>query len=128
MAFGYFEALIHHGDTNTLLFEMGRLESMKNIIVTAGFDPMMVEEFADEFRDLLRGINEAMQQGGNAIEVVENAFNDDMQQNYIITHLRVRPPRIQEGLDIGANRLPDCHLGLDEDARRVCAMAARPDR
>ncbi|EME38717.1 hypothetical protein DOTSEDRAFT_75461 [Dothistroma septosporum NZE10] len=88
VAFGYFEALIHNGDTNTIMFEMGRLESMKNIIVTAGFDPMMVEEFSDEFRDLLRGINEAMQQGGNALELVENAFNDDLQQNYIITHLR----------------------------------------
>lgn len=100
MAFGYFEALIHNGDTNTIMFEMGRLESMKNVIVTAGFDPMLVEEFADEFRDLLRSINETMQQGGNAIEVVENAFNDDMQQNYIITHLRVRNTAWQDNVDL----------------------------
>lgn len=89
MAFGYFEALIHNGDTNTIMFEMGRLTSMKNVIVTAGFDPMLVEDFADVFGDLLRSINEAMQQGSNAIEVLEDAFNDDEQQNYIITHLRV---------------------------------------
>lgn len=89
MAFGYFEALIHLGDVNKLGMEQARLRSLNNIMSQAGYSMMLVEDFADETLDLLRGITSAITEGRDAAAVLMEKFNDDGIQNYIITHLRV---------------------------------------
>lgn len=89
MAFGYFEALIHLGDVNKLGMEQARLRSLNNVMSQAGFSMMLVEDFADETLDLLRNITSAISEGRDAAAILLEKFNDEMVQNYIITHLRV---------------------------------------
>lgn len=89
IAFGYFEALIYQGDGNKFLEEETRLRSLSNTMVQAGMDPMMFEDFTDETFDLLRSIANAAQTG-NAENVLLEAFNDEMLQNYVIAHLKVQ--------------------------------------
>ncbi|TKA71516.1 hypothetical protein B0A55_06112 [Friedmanniomyces simplex] len=87
IGFGYFEALIHLGDSNKFLVEETRLRSLSNVLNAAGFDSFLYEDFADEALDLLRKVATAMHTG-SASEVLHEAFNDDMVQNYVITYLK----------------------------------------
>ncbi|KAK1030441.1 hypothetical protein LTR33_017096, partial [Friedmanniomyces endolithicus] len=87
IGFGYFEALIHLGDSNKFLEEETRLRSLSNVVNAAGFDSFIYEDFADEAFNLLREVANAMHTG-NASEVLHNAFNDDMVQNYLITYFK----------------------------------------
>ncbi|KAK4495406.1 hypothetical protein PRZ48_013737 [Zasmidium cellare] len=87
VAFGYFEALIHHGDPDRFAMEEARLRSMMNVMVEAGFQAMMIEEFAEETISLLRKVAEAIPLG-TAEDALSEAFNDQMTQDYIITHIR----------------------------------------
>lgn len=89
MAFGYFEALIHLGDATKFGMEQARIRSLNNVMREAGFSMMLVEDFADETLGLLREIASLMNEGGDATVALHEKFNDDMVQNYIITHLRV---------------------------------------
>lgn len=89
VAFGYFEALIHLGDVNKLGMEQARIRSLNNVMSQAGFSMDLVEDFADETLDLLREITSAVGEGRDAASVLLEKFNDDMVQNYIISHLRV---------------------------------------
>lgn len=88
MGYGYFEALIRNGDSNTFAIEEARLRSLGNVMQQAGYDPMLIEDFADETFTLLRELSNALATG-NAETILDNQFNDEMVQNYIITHLRV---------------------------------------
>ncbi|KAK3636323.1 hypothetical protein LTR56_014279 [Elasticomyces elasticus] len=88
IGFGYFEALIHFGDSNKFLEEETRLRSMSNVLNAAGFATYTYEDFADEAFELLRKLGTAMH-SGNASEVLQETFNDDMLQNYVITYLRI---------------------------------------
>ncbi|SMY29965.1 unnamed protein product [Zymoseptoria tritici ST99CH_1A5] len=88
VAFGYFETLIHHGDSNRFAVEQARLTSMNNIMVQAGYNPMLFEDFFDETIDLLRQIGDAVSKGLDASEILIEKFNDAHLQMYIITHLR----------------------------------------
>lgn len=101
IAFGYFEALIHLGDSHKFLEEETRLRSLSNVLNSAGFDPLLYEDFADEAYELLRKVSNALP-AGNADAVLHEAFNDDTLQNYIITHLKVG-----FGCNYVANRRPD---------------------
>ena len=49
---------------------------------------MLYEDFAEVTFDLLREAASAVQ-AGNAEDVLLETFNDDSQQNYIMTHLKV---------------------------------------
>lgn len=89
MAFGYYEALIHHGDLNRFGMEEARLKSIAPLLMQAGFEPMMMEDFADAAYDLLREIANAVAEGLDARALLVERFNDDGVQNYIITYLRV---------------------------------------
>lgn len=55
----------------------------------AGFEAIMVEDFADEMYDLLRKISSSLSQTVNVEAVLLDAFNDEGLQNNIITYLRV---------------------------------------
>lgn len=68
--------------------ELARIQSLSNNMEQAGFQPMLFEDFAEETFTLLRKLLNAMA-SGTAEDVLWEAFNDDMLQNYIITHLRV---------------------------------------
>lgn len=58
-------------------------------MVQAGMDPTLFEDFTEETFELLRKIATATQTGTAETVLLEN-FNDDMLQNYVIAHLRVR--------------------------------------
>lgn len=88
VAFGYFETLVHLGDGNKFLEEETRLRSLSNVLNAAGFEPMLYEDFADEMFGLLRKVASSVQDG-SAEEVLLESFNDEMLQNYVITHLKV---------------------------------------
>lgn len=113
MAFGYFEALIHHGDSNRFGVEEARLRSLTNVVVQAGFSQMVFDDFADETYTLLREIANAVNEGHDAVALLFEKFNDSTIQDYIISHLRVRT----DCFDIGtpANDKVDSHCGMDED-------------
>ncbi|KAK5130340.1 hypothetical protein LTR08_002180 [Meristemomyces frigidus] len=88
IGFGYFETLIHLGDSNKLLEEETRLRSLSNVLNAAGYGSLIYEDFADEAFDLLRRIANALPTG-NADLVLHEAFNDEVVQNYIITYLKI---------------------------------------
>ncbi|KAL9526824.1 Ubiquitin thioesterase [Sphaerulina musiva] len=88
VAFGYYEALIHHGDLNRFGMEEARLKSIAPLLIQAGFEPMMMEDFADAAYDLLREIANAAAEGLDALSLLLERFNDEMLQDYIITYLR----------------------------------------
>ncbi|KAK4539840.1 hypothetical protein LTR36_010301 [Oleoguttula mirabilis] len=87
IGFGYFETLIHLGDSNKFLEEETRLRSLSNVLNAAGFDSLLYEDFADEAFDLLRKVANALP-AGNADVILHEAFNDEDLQNYIITYLK----------------------------------------
>ncbi|CAK3776283.1 Hypothetical predicted protein [Lecanosticta acicola] len=87
VGFGYFESLIRHGDSNTFAIEEARLRSLGNVIQSAGVDPILIEDFAEETFNLLRELSNALATG-DADDILVERFNDDMLQNYLITHLR----------------------------------------
>ena len=89
MAFGYFEALIHHGDLDQFGREEARLKSIAPLMIQAGFAPMIVEDFADAVYDMLREIANAMAEGLDVGSLLVERFNEGMVQDYIITYLRV---------------------------------------
>lgn len=89
MAFGYFETLIHLGDTNKFYEELARLRSLGNVCTQAGYDESLYEDFADEVYDLLKKLMEALPVG-NAEDILLEVFNDESIQAYIFTHLKVR--------------------------------------
>lgn len=90
VAFGYYEALIHHGDLNRFGMEEARLKSIAPLMTQAGFNPTVIDDFADEAFDLLRELANAMAEGLDAGGLLVDKFNDDVVQNYIITYMRVR--------------------------------------
>lgn len=102
VAFGYFEALIHHGDTDRFGMEEARLRSMSNIMVQAGFDEMLIEDFAEETIGLLRKVGDAIPLG-TAEDVLDETFNDQMTQDYIITYIRVRRSAFAMPIEHAAN-------------------------
>ncbi|KAK5164317.1 uncharacterized protein LTR77_010012 [Saxophila tyrrhenica] len=87
IAFGYFETLINLGDGNKFLEEEARLRSLMNTCTAAGYDPSLLEDFAEETYTLLRKVANGMQDG-TAENALHETFNDDYVQNFIITHIR----------------------------------------
>ncbi|GAB7351899.1 hypothetical protein MBLNU459_g2441t1 [Dothideomycetes sp. NU459] len=87
IAFGYFEALLRHGDHAKFLEEETRLRSLSNLINLAGYDHTMLDDFADETYDLLRKCRGWINVP-NAEDKLVHAFNDEGVQNSIITHLK----------------------------------------
>lgn len=88
VAFGYLERLLYLGDSNKFYEEEARLRSLSNVLNQAGFEPYLYEDFADELFGLIRSIANALGEG-NGDEVLTNAFNDELIQNYVITHFKV---------------------------------------
>lgn len=89
IAYGYFESLIHLGDSNKFLEEEARLRSLSNVLNEAGFDALLYDDFADAMFELLRNVHNSLH-AGEADTVLHEAFNDEGLQNYIITYLKVR--------------------------------------
>lgn len=89
VAFGYFERLLYINDSGKCFEEEARLRSLSNVLNSAGYDPYLYEDFADELYTLVRNIANAILEGNNGDEVLMTAFNDDAVQNYIITHFKV---------------------------------------
>lgn len=89
VAFGYLERLLYLGDSGKCYEEEARLRSLSNVLNQAGFQPYLYEDFADELFNVIRSIANAINEG-NGDEVLLNAFNDDVIQNYIITHFKVK--------------------------------------
>ena len=88
VAFGYLEALIHLQDLNQFDEEEARLRSMYNILDAAGYDRFMYEDFADELFTLIRRVKDGLLHG-TAEDILIESFNEDMVQNYVITHIKV---------------------------------------
>jgi ubiquitin thioesterase protein OTUB1 len=76
-------------DSNKLAEEEARLRSLSNILNAAGYDPMLYDDFADELFELMRKVANGLHDG-TAEDILLQSFNDEMVQNYIITHFRVR--------------------------------------
>lgn len=89
MAFGYFEALIHYGDTDKFYFEQARLTSLHTLIERVGYDPMLYSDFTDQHYELLRDIRDALSNGLDAEALLLEKFNDEEVQNYAIQYMRV---------------------------------------
>ncbi|KAI7457765.1 cysteine proteinase [Hortaea werneckii] len=87
IAYGYFETLIHLGDSNKFLEEEARLRSLSNVLNQAGYDALLYEDFADAMFDTLRKVHNALQTG-DAETILHEDFNDEALQNYIITYLK----------------------------------------
>lgn len=96
--------------------EEARLRSMSNVMVEAGFDAMLIEDFAEETISLLRKVAEAVPLG-TAEDVLEETFNDQMTQDYIITYIRVCRSSSTMHLNTLLTPFPDHHCCLDEDPR-----------
>ena len=69
--------------------EEARLRSLGNVVLQAGFSQMVFEDFADTTYDLLRELANAVNENQDAVAVLLERFNEDMVQDYIISHLRV---------------------------------------
>ncbi|WPH01714.1 Hypothetical protein R9X50_00456600 [Acrodontium crateriforme] len=87
IAFGYFEALIHFGNENKFVEEEARLRSLHNVVNNAGYSPYLYEDFADAVFDILRKLSVSLQIG-NAEELLLESFNDETEQNYVITYFK----------------------------------------
>lgn len=82
---------------------------------------MLYEDFQDEVLELLRKVANGMQDG-TAEDVLLDAFNDDMTQNYVITHFKVGCNELLARY--GANSMIDSNSRVDEDTTTgVCTMA-----
>lgn len=110
IAYGYFETLIHFGDGHKFLEEETRLRSLINTCVAAGFEEMMIEDFADVTFEVLRKVANAIHDG-TAEGILHDSFNDDLTQNYIITHFRVRQLSCSDVATADAIRRPSPLLG-----------------
>jgi len=88
VAFGYFERLLFIGDSGKCFQEEARLRSLSNVLNSAGFEPYLYQDFADEVFDLIRSVANAIGEGKGE-EVLMEAFNDESLQNYVITHFKV---------------------------------------
>ncbi|EME86592.1 uncharacterized protein MYCFIDRAFT_162177 [Pseudocercospora fijiensis CIRAD86] len=88
VAFGYFEALIHHGDGNRFGMEEARLRSLGNVVLQSGYSQMVYEDFADTTYELLRELANAVNENVDAVALLLERFNEDIVQDYIISHLR----------------------------------------
>jgi ubiquitin thioesterase protein OTUB1 len=88
LAFGYFEALLHHGDHSKIAAQIARLKSLNNLLYAAGYDEYMFEAFVDETIGLLERTAASIpcQDDGAALLA---SFNDDSIAGAIITHFRV---------------------------------------
>ncbi|KAK6439264.1 hypothetical protein LTR95_004520 [Oleoguttula sp. CCFEE 5521] len=87
IAFGYLERLLYIGDSGRVLMEEARLRSLNNVVASTGIDMFLVEDFAEEWFQLMRKLSIAVDQG-NGDEVLAEAFADENVQNCLITHLR----------------------------------------
>ena len=89
LAFGYFEALLHHGDSSKIAAEIARLKSLNNLLNAVGYDEFMYGAFVDETLMLLQRTAASIpcQDDGAALLA---SFNDDSMTGAIITHFRVR--------------------------------------
>jgi ubiquitin thioesterase protein OTUB1 len=90
IGYGYFETLIHLGESTKFFEEESRLKSLSNVLIAAGYSKDVFEDFTDETYDLMRKVSNALATGsGDADQILHEAFNDESIQNFIITHLRV---------------------------------------
>lgn len=58
---------------------------------------MLYEDFADELFELMRKVANGLHDG-TAEDILLQSFNDDMVQNYVITHFRVRSMVVERGV------------------------------
>lgn len=123
IAFGYFEGLLHLGDSNKFLEEETRLRSLVNVMTTAGYDAFLFEDMADETFDLLRKLASSLH-ASNADALLIEAFNNEELQNSVITHLKVcsadlelwvEPKHVEHDCP-HANHLIAPDMCLDEDS------------
>ena len=103
MAFGYFEVLIKHGSVQKCSAERERLQSLATIVSDAGFDLAMFEDFAEETLEVLDKVSNALH-NVDASEIIHTWFNDEIVQNYMITHLRVSLYRLVVDCDVLSDR------------------------
>ena len=80
--------MIHYGDINRFQEEEARLRSLSNVLEAAGWNALLFEDFAEEVTTLIRELGQSLL-SGKAGELLLAAFNDEEQQNYIITYVRV---------------------------------------
>lgn len=94
LAFGYYEALLYHGDHSKIAAEMARLKSLNNLLVSAGYDQYMFDAFVEETLGLLDQTAASIpcQDDGAALLA---SFNDESISGAIIAHFRVSPSFIQ---------------------------------
>lgn len=81
-------------DQTKFLQEETRLKSLANVTTAAGYDPSMIEDFADELYDVVKKTAASMQTV-NAEATLLETFNDEGLQNSVITYLRVCCPTIR---------------------------------
>ncbi|KAF2022331.1 cysteine proteinase [Aaosphaeria arxii CBS 175.79] len=110
IAFTYFEALLRAGDVNKFDEELCRLQSMGNLLVVAGFQEDLIEDFRDEALDLLRRLAASERSmDGTSADLLLQTFNDYGASMSIITYFKLLASAwIQSNPDDFVGFLLDC--------------------
>ncbi|QIW99209.1 hypothetical protein AMS68_004727 [Peltaster fructicola] len=87
IGFAFLEKLILNNDATKLIEQEARLRSLSNVINSAGYAPMVYEDFADVLFDFMRALGDAVR-AGNAESALLEGFNKDDIESAVITHLR----------------------------------------
>ncbi|KAL8731563.1 MAG: hypothetical protein Q9181_004265 [Wetmoreana brouardii] len=92
LAFGYFEALLHSGDTSRVLAEVARLKSLNNLLDTVGYRHDIYGDFVDETLQLLKQTATIISNHDDAAALLTN-FTQPGVSDAIIMHFRTRADR-----------------------------------
>ncbi|GAB7336968.1 hypothetical protein MBLNU457_g2393t2 [Dothideomycetes sp. NU457] len=88
IAFGYYESLLRIGDHGKFAQEEARLKSLRNTVEQSGQQVDILEDFEDAALSLLKETATTIG-APDAEDKLVTAFNDDFNQNYIITYFRM---------------------------------------
>jgi len=88
IAFCYYECLLKIGDRGRFAQEEVRLISLRNTVLLSGQQVDILEDFEDVALNLLKETAKTIG-APDAEDRLVQAFNDDLNQNYIITYFRV---------------------------------------
>ncbi|KAG0642934.1 peptidase C65 Otubain-domain-containing protein [Tuber brumale] len=108
VAFGFFELLLKSGDTNHIGMQYARIASLNGLMILAGLQPFIYEDFAEVTFELLGAINTSPTIDTPwDVSMIAERFNNPEISNAIITHfkfltsswMKTRPEYYQPFLD-----------------------------
>lgn len=102
VAFGFFELLLKTGDTNHIGMQYARIASLNGLMILAGLQPFIYEDFAEVTFELLGAINSppAIDTPWD-VSIIAERFNNPEISNAIITHFKVGISISRNWLSIG---------------------------